>query len=304
MEINSDCDCVRTCKHVRVCIFEIIRKSQAWEIRQKGVNEMVNCAILHQFIRIFVQIWTRLMASRSSLRTSSLLSGCRSEHSRPSRTPPRASRWKQPPHPRLETRLRLFSAYPREISRQPTLSGSRPFSIWAFILNQRPYRSTHIGRWRQSRPLEAANHGLHCAQSASSQGWYGPCHQIVLNSSHFFSSYADEIPASGPPPALFPSAPEATIGSLCSSFKPLFGNLKRLTWHLISYEHVDLTTASSFIMCFREGKVSRPFYADLLRGSLEVAARAKRPFLQSVGPDEPASRSNKFSKYKVSFVDS
>jgi hypothetical protein len=39
---------------------------------------------------------------------------------------------------------------------------------------------------------------------------------------------------------------------------------------------VDLTTASSFIMCFREGKVSRPFYADLLSGSLEVATRARK----------------------------
>jgi hypothetical protein len=58
-------------------------------------------------------------------------------------------------------------------------------------------------------------------------------------------------------------------------------------------------------MCCREGKVSRPFYADLLRGSLEVAARAKRPFLQSVGPTEPASRNNKFSKYKFpSFIPS
>jgi hypothetical protein len=57
---------------------------------------------------------------------------------------------------------------------------------------------------------------------------------------------------------------------------------------------VDLTTASSFIMFFREGKVPRPFYADLLRGSLEVAARAKKPFLQSAGPSEPASRNINF----------
>jgi hypothetical protein len=60
---------------------------------------------------------------------------------------------------------------------------------------------------------------------------------------------------------------------------------------------VDLTTASSFIMCFREGKVSRPFYVDLLSGSLKVATRARRPFLQSFGPNGPASKNNKFSKY-------
>jgi hypothetical protein len=37
---------------------------------------------------------------------------------------------------------------------------------------------------------------------------------------------------------------------------------------------VDLTTASSFILRFREGKVSRPFYADLLSGDLEDATKA------------------------------
>jgi hypothetical protein len=35
-----------------------------------------------------------------------------------------------------------------------------------------------------------------------------------------------EIPAL--PPALFPSDPEATIGSLCSSLEPLSDSLKRL----------------------------------------------------------------------------
>jgi hypothetical protein len=47
----------------------------------------------------------------------------------------------------------------------------------------------------------------------------------------------------------------------------------------------------------QRGKMSRPFYADLLSGSLEVAARARRPFLQSFGPTGPASRNNKFLKY-------
>jgi hypothetical protein len=61
----------------------------------------------------------------------------------------------------------------------------------------------------------------------------------------------------------------------------------------------DLTTASSFIMYFREGKVSRPFYADLLISSLEVAIKAKRPFLQSVGPARPVSKNNKLSKYNM-----
>ncbi len=265
---------------------------------------MVNCAILHQFIRIFVQIWTRLMASRSFLRTSFLLSGCQSEHSRPSQTPPHASWWKQPPHRRLESRLWLFSTYPREISRQPTLSSPRLFSIWAFTLNQRPYRLTHIGRRRQSRPLEAANHGLHCVQSTSSQGWYGPCHQIVLNSSHFRAMRTRFRPQDRR--LLCSLRIRRPLSARCAAASnPFSGNLKRLTWHLISYEYVDLATASSFIMGCREGKVSTPFYADLLRGSLEVAARAKRPFLQSVGPTEPASRNNKFSKYKFpSFIPS
>ncbi len=78
---------------------------------------------------------------------------------------------------------------------------------------------------------------------------------------------------------------------------PFSGSLKTADVASHLREYVDLTTASGFIMCFRDGKVSRPFYADLLSGSLEVAARARRPFLQSFGPNEPASRNNKFSKY-------
>jgi hypothetical protein len=50
-------------------------------------------------------------------------------------------------------------------------------------------------------------------------------------------------------------------------------------------------------MRFREGKVSTPFYADLLSGGLEDAARAQRPILQSIGPTKPASKKNTMSKY-------
>ncbi len=83
-----------------------------------------------------------------------------------------ASQWKRPPHRWLEGRLRLFSLYLREFSRQPALSSPRLFSRWAFARTwgQRQQRD---GQWldrckRRRRP--AAHSGL---RGVLSQPWQG-----------------------------------------------------------------------------------------------------------------------------------
>ncbi len=53
VEINSDCECVRTCKQVSVCVLEIVRKSRKLhKFVNKELMKSVSCVILRQSIRI------------------------------------------------------------------------------------------------------------------------------------------------------------------------------------------------------------------------------------------------------------
>jgi hypothetical protein len=108
-----------------------------------------------------------------------------------------------------------------------------------------------------------------------------------------FEMCGPELGSSGPLPALFAADPSAAMSSLRGSLEPFAASHKRLTWHLMTYEYVDLTTALGSIKQAREGRVSRPFHADV-----GDAASLKRPVVQSVGPTEPASGKNKISKIR------
>jgi hypothetical protein len=108
-----------------------------------------------------------------------------------------------------------------------------------------------------------------------------------------FEMCGPEFGSAGPLPALFAADPSAVMSSLRGSLEPFTASHKRLTWHLMNYEYVDLSTALGFIKRAREGKVSRPFHAEV-----SDAASLKRPVMQSAGPAEPASGKNKISKIR------
>ncbi len=68
-----------------------------------------------------------------------------------------------------------------------------------------------------------------------------------------FEMCGPEFGSAGPLPAFFAADPSAVMSSLRGSLEPFTASYKRLTWHLMNYEYVDLTTALSFIKRAREG---------------------------------------------------
>ncbi len=185
--------------------FEKVESITNLSIRE--LTETFSWVILQKCIKNFVQIWTRLTASWSSQRTSFLLSGCWSEHSRPP--------W---------THLARADESGRLTGDRKVVFGPSARIRVKFLASQL-YQAPSFFPYELSLELKAMASTVHSRPHLRADT---ALVIKLISIPVIFELCGREISASRQPPALFPSDPEATISSLCSSLKPLSGSLKWL----------------------------------------------------------------------------
>jgi hypothetical protein len=102
-----------------------------------------------------------------------------------------------------------------------------------------------------------------------------------------FDLCGKEVSACRPKPILFASNVEQVRKKLSDDTGSLAPGIKSKAWLFIGHEAVDLHSASAFIKRAREGRVSRPFFAEVQAGPSSQGQ--KRPFLHTSRPHDPAT---------------